>query len=80
MVFWRKVGSLLLMTALVFPLLYGRALAHRFNVALVIPLSNAASAQGRQIRDGFMLATKERDSHRVRSLMAISGVSMSMLP
>ena len=51
------------MTALVFPLLYGRALAHRFNVALVIPLSNAASAQGRQIRDGFMLATKERDSH-----------------
>jgi len=37
--------------------------AHRFNVALVVPLSNAASAEGRQVRDGFMLATTERDSH-----------------
>ncbi len=39
------------------------ALAHRFGVALVIPLSGAAAAQGRRIRDGFMLATGERDSH-----------------
>ena len=39
------------------------ALAHRFNVALVIPLSNAVAVQGRQFRDGFMLATTERDSH-----------------
>ncbi len=39
------------------------ALAHRFNVALVIPLSKAASVQGRQIRKGFMLATTERDGH-----------------
>lgn len=39
------------------------ALAHRFNVALVIPLSGAESDQGRQIREGFMLATTERDSH-----------------
>lgn len=39
------------------------AFAHRFNVALVIPLSGAASSQGRQIREGFMLATRERDSH-----------------
>ena len=38
-------------------------LAHRFNVALVIPLSGAASAQGSQIRNGFMLAAQERDSH-----------------
>ncbi len=38
-------------------------LAHRFNVALVIPLSGAASVQGHQIRNGFMLATQERDSH-----------------
>jgi hypothetical protein len=38
-------------------------LAHRFDVALVVPLSNAASVQGRQIRAGFMLATAERDSH-----------------
>jgi outer membrane PBP1 activator LpoA protein len=63
MILRRKIGSLLLMTVLVFPLLHGRARAHRFNVALVVPLSNAASAQGRQIREGFMLATKERDSH-----------------
>ena len=37
--------------------------AHRFNVALVIPLSDTALVQGRQIRNGFMLATTERDSH-----------------
>ena len=39
------------------------ARAHRFNVALVVPASNAGPAQGRQILDGFMLATAERDSH-----------------
>lgn len=39
------------------------ALAHRFNVALVIPLMDATSVQGREIRSGFMLATTERDSH-----------------
>ncbi len=44
-------------------LTHNPALAHRFNVALLIPLSNAASIQGRQIREGFMLATTERDSH-----------------
>jgi hypothetical protein len=39
------------------------AYAHRFYVALVIPLSNAEADQGRQYRQGFMLATTERDSH-----------------
>lgn len=39
------------------------AFAHRFNVALVIPQSDGASDQGREIRDGFMLATTEEDSH-----------------
>ena len=39
------------------------AFAHRFNVALVIALPNGASVQGHQIRDGFMLATSERDRH-----------------
>ena len=39
------------------------ALAHRFDVALVMPPSDDASAQGRQILEGFMLATAERDSH-----------------
>ena len=37
----------------------GPALAHRFNVALVI----GESDEGRQIRQGFMLATTERDGH-----------------
>ena len=39
------------------------ALAHRFNVALVIPMSGGASSQGQQILNGFMLSTTERDSH-----------------
>jgi hypothetical protein len=39
------------------------AIAHRFNVALVLPLSNDAAVQGQRIRDGFMLATTERDRH-----------------
>jgi len=63
MIVRRKVGFLLLTAVLVLPLLNGAALAHRFNIVLVIPRSDAAPAQGRQIREGFMLATKERDSH-----------------
>ncbi len=38
-------------------------MAHRFSVALVIPLSGAASVLGCRIRNGFMLATQERDGH-----------------
>ena len=38
-------------------------LAHRFNVALVIGPSDAAPVRGREIREGFLLATAERDSH-----------------
>jgi hypothetical protein len=39
------------------------AFAHRFNVALVIPMTSAGNNQGRQYLEGFMLATSERDSH-----------------
>jgi len=39
------------------------AYAHRFYVALVVPLGNAEADQGREYRQGFMLATTERDSH-----------------
>lgn len=39
------------------------ALAHGFNVALVIAQSSAASVAARQVRQGFMLATTERDGH-----------------
>jgi len=39
------------------------AVAHRFNVTLVIPFSGDIAAHGGQFREGFMLATTERDSH-----------------
>lgn len=39
------------------------AIAHRFNVALIIPLTAAEADRGRQYREGFMLATTERDGH-----------------
>lgn len=58
----RLAGLCLAVVAAVVPAI-DPALAHRFNVALVMPLSGAASDQGRQIRNGFMLATRERDSH-----------------
>ncbi len=58
-----KVVSHFLMTVLALLLVHGSALAHSFNVVLVIPASNAAAVQGPQIREGFMLATAERDGH-----------------
>ena len=39
------------------------AFAHRFNVALVIPLSGSTAENGEQIRQGFLLATTQRDAH-----------------
>ena len=39
------------------------AITHSFNVALVIQLSTPDSNRGREIYEGFMLATAERDSH-----------------
>ena len=59
----RKAAAFLFLTLIAGIALATPALAHRFNVALVIPLANGASIQGGQIRDGFMLATGERDSH-----------------
>jgi outer membrane PBP1 activator LpoA protein len=58
-----KVAVLCLTMMVAIGLAIDPALAHRFDVALVVPLSGAASVQGRQFRDGFMLATAERDSH-----------------
>lgn len=37
--------------------------AHSFNVALVIALAEPSAAAGREVRDGFLLATRERDGH-----------------
>lgn len=39
------------------------ALAHRFNVTLVFPLSGDTAEQGGRFREGFMQAASERDSH-----------------
>jgi hypothetical protein len=37
--------------------------AHSFNVALVVGQAGPAASDAGQIRDGFLLATRERDSH-----------------
>ena len=39
------------------------ALSHSFKVTLVLPGQPATSEQARQIRQGFLLATTERDAH-----------------
>ena len=39
------------------------ALAHSFKVGLIAPIAGADSDVGGQARDGFRLATKERDGH-----------------
>jgi len=41
----------------------GEARAHGFNIGFVAPLSGPAAHQGRQSLDGFLFATRERDSH-----------------
>ncbi|MEN8196259.1 MAG: hypothetical protein ABFS30_07060 [Pseudomonadota bacterium] len=37
--------------------------AHSFNVALVIALAEPSAGDARQVRDGFLLASRERDGH-----------------
>jgi ABC-type branched-subunit amino acid transport system substrate-binding protein len=56
-----RLAGLALIAALALPA--GPAGAHSFNVTLLVPLSGAAAAEGVQMRNGFMLATKERDAH-----------------
>lgn len=41
----------------------GAAAAHSFNVLLLLPLTGPDADAGKQARRGFMLATRERDSH-----------------
>ena len=61
------IGFLFLMVMAAAALSINPAFAHRFNVALVIPLSKGVSkgesVEGSQIRNGFMLATAARDGH-----------------
>ena len=39
------------------------AQAHGFKVGLVAPFTGPEAARGRDIRDGFLLAARERDGH-----------------
>ncbi len=39
------------------------AAAHSFRAGLLLPFSGPSAGEGKQILDGFMLATKERDAH-----------------
>ena len=41
----------------------GEAKAHGFKVGLVAPFTGPEAARGRDIRDGFLLAARERDGH-----------------
>ncbi len=59
----RNGATCLLTIFLLVSISFNPAFAHRFNVALVIPMTNAGADQGRQYLEGFMLATSERDSH-----------------
>ena len=60
---WTRFCFLLLITLGNLALTMNPALAHSFNVALLVPLSTVGSVQGRQYVEGFMLATTEKDSH-----------------
>jgi len=59
MINWNRAVSLILTIVASSMLTTPVAWAHSFNVALIIP----DTPEGRDIRDGFMLATTERDSH-----------------
>lgn len=54
-IFWALIVLLLLGT--------NQAFAHRFNIALILPLSGTQIELGTQYRDGFFLATTQRDAH-----------------
>lgn len=56
--FWIVLASALALAASA-----GSVRAHSFNVIFFAPLSGPHVLQGRQAVDGFLLATRERDSH-----------------
>ncbi len=60
---YNRIALLFLVLIAVNATFHSSAFADRFYVALILPLSGPESASGRQIREGFMLATTERDSH-----------------
>jgi len=59
-----KTATFLVITSITTIMLpFNIAFAHRFNVGLVIPDINSDNGQSLQIKQGFMLATTEQDSH-----------------
>lgn len=60
----KQNGILLALSALFIAILSASpALAHRFNVVLIVPLSGAEVELGELYRNGFLLATTEKDAH-----------------
>jgi len=60
---WKNSLIKLLLPIALSMLFISGALAHSFNVTLILPLSGPDEAQSKQFLDGFMLATRERDGH-----------------
>lgn len=58
-----KLTTKFLLLATISALFISPAVAHRFNVTLLLPLSGPNAQQGNQFLNGFMLATRERDGH-----------------
>jgi len=58
-----KISLILLIAIIQGSIVLSPAFAHRFNVALVLPVSGSAADIGEQMRKGFMLATTEWDAH-----------------
>jgi hypothetical protein len=60
----RRLKPVLTLLVLAVGLLLGSpAWAHSFDTIFVVPLSGSQAAAGKQARDGFMFAARERDGH-----------------
>jgi len=60
---YNKLAILFLVMIVHTAIVLNPALADRFYVALVLPLSGPTAENGEQIRKGFLLATTQRDAH-----------------
>ncbi len=55
---WLAIGTAVMLATGI-----GPVWAHSFNVGFMAPLSGPDAQQGKRALDGFLLATRERDSH-----------------
>ncbi len=58
-----KISMMFVMVIMQATIFLNPALADRFYVALVLPLSGPTAVNGDEIRKGFLLATTQRDAH-----------------